>query len=72
MTVDWLDLLQKYGLPLTMLFGFGWLVVTGKLVPGITHADVKAQRDRALDLVFRLANNIQAIADPDVKDKGKP
>lgn len=72
MTVDWGALLKDYGLPIFMLFGFGWLVVTGKLVPGITHADVKAQRDRALDLVFRMANNIQAIADPNTKGEGKP
>lgn len=36
-----------------------------------SNADVKAQRDRALDLVFRMANNIQALADPDAKGKGK-
>lgn len=67
-TVDWPTFLKDFGLPLTMLFGFGWLIVTGRLVPGITHADVKAQRDRALDLVFRMANNIKEIAGPDAKN----
>lgn len=69
--MDWAAFLKDFGLPLTMLFGFVGLIIKGWLVPGITHQDVKAQRDRALDLVFKMANNIQAIADPDTKSGGK-
>jgi hypothetical protein len=68
--MDWVAILKDFGLPITMLFGFVALIIKGWLVPGITHADVKAQRDRALDLVFRMANNIQALADPDTKKTG--
>jgi hypothetical protein len=70
--MDWPALLKDYGLPVFGLLAFGWAIIKGWLVPGVTHADVKAQRDRALDLVFKMANNIQAIADPDTKGGGKP
>lgn len=53
--MDWLAFAKDFGLPITILLGVGWLIVTGRLVPGITHEDVKKQRDRALDQVYKLA-----------------
>ena len=57
-----LAILKEYGLPLAMLVGGGWLIVAGKLVPGPTHEDVKRQRDRALDQVYRLAEGFKNTA----------
>lgn len=57
--MDWLQAAREYGLPLTMLFLFGMTIITGKLVPGPTHEDVKRQRDKALDLVYEMANQLK-------------
>ncbi len=54
--MDWAAFLKEYGLPITMLAGFIYLVITGKFVPGKTHDDVKLQRDRALNEVYRWAD----------------
>jgi hypothetical protein len=53
--VDWGQVFKEYGLPLTMLIAFGTSILRGWLVPGPTHEDVKKQRDRALDQVYKLA-----------------
>ena len=42
-----------------MLAGFGYAIIKGHLVPGPTHTDVKQQRDRALDEVYKLAQGIK-------------
>jgi hypothetical protein len=53
--MDWGKIASEYGLPLTMLLVFGASIITGKLVPGPTHEDVKKQRDKALEQVYRMA-----------------
>lgn len=60
--MDWALLLKEYGLPVFMLVGFGFLITKGYLVPGITHQDVIKQRDRALDLVYEIAQGLKPIA----------
>jgi hypothetical protein len=63
-TVDIVSILERFGLPIAMLFGGAWLTVTGKVVPGPTHEDVKKQRDRALELVYEIAHGLkQEIGD---------
>jgi hypothetical protein len=57
--VDWTVILKEYGLPLTMLVLFGLAMIKGVLVPGPTHEDVKKQRDRALDLVYKMAEKLR-------------
>jgi hypothetical protein len=53
--MDWGQIFTEFGLPLAMLIAFGTSIQKGWLVPGMTHNDVKAQRDRALDMVYELA-----------------
>jgi hypothetical protein len=53
--MDWGQVFKEFGLPLAMLIAFGTSIQKGWLVPGMTHNDVKAQRDRALDMVYELA-----------------
>lgn len=60
--MDWALLLKEFGLPIAMLVGFGFLITKGYLVPGITHQDVIKQRDRALDLVYEMAQGLKPIA----------
>jgi hypothetical protein len=68
-----MTLLKEYGLPLAMLAAGGWLTVTGKVVPGPTHEDVKKQRDRALDEVYKLAQGIKnAVAIEEPQERKRP
>lgn len=54
-----------------MLAMFGFAVIKGYLVPGPTHADVKAQRDRALDLVYEMAQELRPdVATPPKRSRG--
>jgi hypothetical protein len=39
------SLVQQYGLPLAILAGFGWLILTRKLVTGGELADKQAESD---------------------------
>jgi hypothetical protein len=53
--INWGQVFNEYGLPISMLILFLTLILRGWLVPGPTHEDVKKQRDRALDQVYMLA-----------------
>jgi hypothetical protein len=57
--MDWMKILQEYGLPLTGLILFGVAIIKGWLVPGATHEDVKKQRDRAFELVYKMADRVK-------------
>lgn len=62
--MDWAAFLKEYGLPVTILFLFVGAIVKGYLVPGQTHADVKDQRDRALNMVYRMADELNEQEHP--------
>lgn len=56
--MDWLAIFKEYGLPITMLGAFAWSILKGWLVPGKTHEDVKAQRDRLLNLALKATDMV--------------
>lgn len=60
--MDWTVFLRDYGLPISMLVGMGFLIIKGYLVPGITHQDAIKQRDRALELVYEMAEGLKPVA----------
>lgn len=71
MLMDWLQAAREYGLPLVILAGFSMAIFKGWLVPGGTHEDVKKQRDRALELVYDLAEGVKALASTTPEAGGK-
>lgn len=70
--MDWQALIKDYGVPVVALVAFAYAFLKGYVVSGKTHDDVKAQRDRALDLVFKLANSIEAATTNVPADARRP
>lgn len=60
--MDFLDLLQRYGLPLAALVIVTVAFVRGDIVPGYVYKEALGQRDRALDAAERLVNAAEVAA----------
>lgn len=58
--MDWVAIAKDFGIPIAGFAIFGYLIVTGRLVPGKTHDDVRAQRDKAQEMVYKLASRVAA------------
>jgi hypothetical protein len=41
---EWLPLVERFGVPIAMLIGFLWLILTGKLVAGY-HYQTECERN---------------------------